>query len=69
MAFLAEHPERRDFGDALLVDAIHEAYGDEVPGEAAAWLANRRRSPESRRRRHGAAHPRRTDARPSATDT
>ena len=68
MAFLAEHPERRDAGDALLIDAIHEAYGDDVPGDVAAWLAVHRRSPEPRRRRHGAAHPRRTDARPSGTE-
>ncbi|MBI5103846.1 MAG: hypothetical protein HZB46_02445 [Solirubrobacterales bacterium] len=68
MAFLAGHPERRDAGDALLLEAVREAYGDAVPDDVAAWLAVRRRAPEAHRRRHGAPGPRRSGARPSAPD-
>ena len=44
MAFLAAHPERHDDGDALLNDALREAYPlhGELPADVAAWLAHRR---------------------------
>jgi hypothetical protein len=68
MVFLAAHPERRDGGDALLVDALRHAFDGNFPADVIAWLTGRRRSPGTRRRRHGASHPRRSDARPSAAD-
>lgn len=69
MAFLAAHRERHDLGEALLIDALHEAFGADTPRDVAGWLADRRTSPEPHQRRHGAPHPRRTDARPSPADT
>jgi hypothetical protein len=64
MVFLAEHEERRDTGDAVLGEALRAAFGDGTPADVAAWMAQRRRSPEAQRRGDGAAHPRRTDVRP-----
>lgn len=68
MVFLADRPERTDLGEALLFDALREAFGAEPPDDVATWLDTRRRSPQPRFRTHGAAHPRRTDARPRRTD-
>jgi hypothetical protein len=69
MAFLAAHPQRRDVDEALLIDALHETFGADIPADVAAWLDNRRTSSEPRRRRHGAPQPRRTDAPPTSPDT
>lgn len=68
MAFLAEHPERTDLGEALLCDALREELGPEPPADVARWREARRRSPAARLRSHGAPHPRRSDARPRPTD-
>lgn len=57
--FLAEHPERRRPEEAALIDALREAYPDELPDDVARWLAVRAREPASRRREHGASQPRR----------
>ncbi|HEU4975698.1 MAG TPA: hypothetical protein VFT50_11455 [Baekduia sp.] len=69
MVFLAEHPERRDLGDALLGDAVRDAFDGDVPAGVARWVALQRRAPGQRRRSHGAAQPRRTGTRPAARDT
>jgi hypothetical protein len=65
MTFVAAHPERRDLGDALLVDALHEAFGPDMPEDVAGWLEDRRSLAEPHRRRHGTPGPRRSGARPS----
>jgi hypothetical protein len=69
MAFLAAHPDRHDLGEALLMDALHDAFGADLPGDVMAWLSARRAQPGPRRRGHGAAQPRRTLGRRSPADT
>jgi hypothetical protein len=65
MVFLAEHPHRRRVEEALLADALDDAYPDELPGDMVAWLAERRQTPAAHRRTHGARQPRRhSDTRP-----
>ena len=49
IAFLAEHPERHELGEALISDAVRDqALGDDV----LAWLSERREVPEAAHRRH-----------------
>jgi hypothetical protein len=68
MLFVAEHPERRDAGEALLRDALRAAYGLQPPPDVTGWLRVRGRFPAARRRRHGAAIGRRGGARPLVPD-
>ena len=61
MTFLAAHPDRHGSDDALLSEALREAFplGDELPGDVAAWLSERRLGSQPGWRRHGARQPRR----------
>jgi hypothetical protein len=60
MTFLAVHPERRGGDQAVLVDAMREAFPSGVLApEVAAWLDERRQAPPARERAHGAPDPRR----------
>jgi hypothetical protein len=58
IVYLAAHPERRRVEQAVIVEAIHEAYGTNVPAELADCLA---RGPglEPHPRHHGSPAPRR----------
>jgi hypothetical protein len=69
VAFLAAHPDRHDLGEALLQDALHDAFGTRLPAAVAKWLSARRAQPGPHRHAHGAPQPRRTLARPSPPDT
>jgi len=65
MVFIAEDPQRRRVEEAMLVDALDDAYPDGLPADMAAWLAERRQTPAAHRRTHGAPQPRRhSDTRP-----
>ena len=68
MLFLAAHPDRHDLGEALLMDALHDAFGADLSGDVTAWLSARRAQPGPRRRGHGAPQPRRTLGRRSPAD-
>lgn len=70
MAFLAAHPGHRGGDEAVISEALSEAFpAGELPADLAAWLDNRRRSPSARRRAHGARHPRRHfQTRPSSPE-
>lgn len=60
MTYLAAHPGGRAFGDFVLSESLREAFPErELPGDVAAWLADRRTAPAPRRHRHGARQPRR----------
>ncbi len=65
MVFLAEHPQRRRIEEAVLLDALDDAYPDGLPAHVTAWLAERRATPDAHRRGHGAREPRRRATRPS----
>ncbi|MGA2319368.1 MAG: hypothetical protein ABSG95_01325 [Solirubrobacteraceae bacterium] len=65
MVFLAENPQRRRIEEAVLADALHDAFPDGLPPDMEAWLAERRQTPAAHTRTHGASQPRRhSDTRP-----
>lgn len=66
IVYLAAHPERRGVEQAVIGEALREAYAQDVPAEITAWLA-RHPSPAPRARPHGAlARRRHLHSRPPA---
>jgi hypothetical protein len=58
IVYLAARPDRRRVEQAVVGEALREEYGEEVPGEIAAWLA-RQPSLAAHLRPHGTEAPRR----------
>jgi hypothetical protein len=66
--YLAARPDRRRVEQAVIGEALHERYGEDVPVQIAEWL-RRQPSRSARARRHGAPAPRRHfHARPVAPE-